>query len=258
MDDIEKIRIEKPMSGHSKWSTIKRKKGAKDAKRAKIWARITRDIMVASRDGGDPNLNPRLSLAVEKAKGENMPKDNIERAIKRGTGEIEGAEYVEMTYEGYAPGGIAVFVEALTDNTNRSVADIRAVFSKAGGSLGQNGSVSYLFDRKSVFMIPTSACDEAQLFDLVVEAGAEDLIEENDQYVVTSEVEAFGSIHTALEDAGLPVEDASLQRVPLNTTSLEPSDAQRVIDLIEKLEDLQDVQAVFTSLEFSEALLENL
>ena len=246
------------MSGHSKWSTIKRKKGAKDAKRAKAWARITRDLMVAARGGGDTSMNPRLAMVVEKAKGENMPKDNIERAIKRGTGEIEGAEYVEMTYEGYAPGGIAVFVEALTDNTNRSVADIRAAFSKAGGSLGQNGSVAYLFDRKSVFVIPTSACDEAQLFDLVVEAGAEDLVEENDHFVVTSQVEAFGSIHTALEDAGLTIEEASLQRVPLNTTSLDPSEALRVVNLIEKLEDLQDVQAVFTSLEFSEAVLENL
>ncbi|MCH8244987.1 MAG: YebC/PmpR family DNA-binding transcriptional regulator [Bacteroidetes bacterium] len=246
------------MSGHSKWSTIKRKKGAKDAKRAKAWARITRDLMVAARDGGDTSMNPRLAVVVEKAKGENMPKDNIDRAIKRGTGEIESAEYVEMTYEGYAPGGIAVFVEALTDNTNRTVADIRAAFSKAGGSLGQNGSVGYLFERKSVFVIPTSACDEAHLFELVVEAGAEDLVEEDNHFIVTAQVEAYGSIQASLEAAGLETEEASLQRVPLSTTSLGPTEIQKVVDLIEKLEDLQDVQAVFTSLEFSEGVIENL
>ncbi len=247
------------MSGHSKWSTIKRKKGVKDARRSKVWARIARDIMTAARDGGgDPGMNPRLSLAIEKAKSENMPKDNIERAIKKGTGEIEGADYVEMTYEGYAASGIAVYVDALTDNTNRTVADIRSIFSKAGGSLGQNGSVAFLFTRKGVFEVPVEGVDESDLFELVADAGAEDLTQEGDHFVVTCEVEDFGSVQNALETASINVEEAMLQRIPLSTTLLEVEAAGKVTKLIEKLEDHQDVQTVSTNLEFDEALLEAL
>jgi YebC/PmpR family DNA-binding regulatory protein len=164
------------MAGHNKWSKIKRQKAVTDARRSKAWARITRDIMVAAREGGgDPGMNARLSLAVDKAKAENMPKDNIERAIKRGTGEVAGSDYEEVTFEGYAPGGIAVMVEALTDNNNRTVANVRHLFSKVGGSLGQNGSVGYLFDRKGIFEIPADGHDELDLFELVADAGAEDL-----------------------------------------------------------------------------------
>ncbi|TDI76556.1 MAG: YebC/PmpR family DNA-binding transcriptional regulator [Bacteroidetes bacterium] len=247
------------MSGHSKWSTIKRKKGVKDARRSKVWARIARDIMTAARDGGgDPGMNPRLSLAIEKAKSENMPKDNIERAIKKGTGEIEGADYVEMTYEGYAASGIAVYVDALTDNTNRTVADIRSIFSKAGGSLGQNGSVAFLFTRKGVFEVPVEGVAESDLFELVADAGAEDLTQEGDHFVVTCEVEDFGSVQNALETASINVEEAMLQRIPLSTTLLEVEAAGKVTKLIEKLEDHQDVQTVSTNLEFDEALLEAL
>ena len=244
------------MAGHSKWSNIKRKKGAKDAKRSKVWARIARDIMVAARDGGgDPGMNPRLALAVDKAKGTNMPKDNIDRAIKKGTGEIEGADYVEMTYEGYAAGGIAVYVDALTDNTNRTVADVRAIFSKAGGSLGQSGSVAFLFARKGVFEVPADGVDESDLFELVADAGAEDLVLEGDHFVVTCEVEDFGSVQQALDEAGLLVEDATLQRIPLSTNSLSLEEATKVTRLIEKLEEHQDVQTVSTNLEFDDALV---
>ncbi len=246
------------MSGHSKWSTIKRQKAAKDAKRGKAWARLTRDIMVAAREGGDPGTNPRLALCVDKAKAENMPRDNIERAIKRGTGEIEGADYVEVSYEGYAPGGIAVCVETLTDNTNRTVADIRTLFSKAGGSLGQNGSVAYLFERKGIFSIPAAGRKEEDLFDLAVDAGAEDLSLQDEHFIITAPVEAFGTIHGALEEAEISVEDASLQRIAVTTTSITPSDVARVVDLIEKLEDLQDVQAVFTTLEIDDAIIASL
>ena len=247
------------MSGHSKWSTIKRKKGVKDAKRSKIWARIARDVMVAARDGGgDAGMNPRLALSIEKAKSENMPKDNIERAIKKGTGEIEGADYVEMTYEGYASGGIAVYVDALTDNTNRTVADVRSIFSKAGGSLGQTGSVAFLFSRKGVFEVPAAGINESELFELVADAGAQDLVLEGDHFVVTCEVEDFGSVQTALESANIETEDATLQRIPLTTTSLDVDAATSVTKLIEKLEDHQDVQTVSTNLEFDEALLEAL
>ncbi len=247
------------MAGHNKWSKIKRQKAATDAKRSKAWARITRDIMVAAREGGgDPGMNPRLALAIEKAKSENMPKDNIERAIKRGTGEIEGADYEEITYEGYAPHGVAVFVEALTDNTNRTVADLRALFSKAGGSLGQSGSVAFLFDRKSVFVIPAEGLDEMELFELVVEAGAEDLTEEDGAFIVTAPVEQFGAVQAALEAAGIEPEEASLQRIPTTTVTLDPEAARKVAALIEKIEEHPDVQAVYTTLNLDEATIEAL
>jgi YebC/PmpR family DNA-binding regulatory protein len=247
------------MAGHNKWSKIKRQKAATDAKRSKAWARITRDIMVAAREGGgDPGMNPRLALAVEKAKSENMPKDNIERAIKRGTGEIEGADYEEITYEGYAPHGVAVFVEALTDNTNRTVADLRALFSKAGGSLGQSGSVAFLFDRKSIFEIPAEGLDEMELFELVVEAGAEDLTEEDGTFIVTAPVEQFGAVQAALEAAGIEPEEASLQRIPTTTVTLDPEAARKVAALIEKIEEHPDVQAVYTTLNLDEATIEAL
>ena len=245
------------MAGHSKWSKIKRQKAATDAKRSKVWARLTRDIMVAAREGGgDAGMNPRLALAVEKAKAENMPKDNIERAIKRGTGEIEGADYEEMTYEGYASSGVAVFVEALTDNTNRTVADVRSLFNKRGGSLGQSGSVAFLFDQKGLFEINADGQDEDELFLLVAETGAEDLARENDTFVVTTPVESFGAVQTALAEAGIEAEEASLQRIPTTTVTLAPQDARNVAALIEALEDHQDVQAVYTTLNFDEATIE--
>ncbi|MEQ9103503.1 MAG: YebC/PmpR family DNA-binding transcriptional regulator [Rhodothermales bacterium] len=245
------------MAGHNKWSKIKRQKAVTDARRSKAWARITRDIMVAAREsGGDIGMNPRLALAVDKAKGENMPKDNIERAIKRGTGEIQGADYVEMAYEGYAPGGIAVFVDALTDNTNRSVADIRAVFSKAGGSLGQSGSVAFQFERKGVFEVPADKYAEDTLFELAVEAGAENLELEDDMFVITSPVEAFGDVQHALEKADIEIAESSLQRIPTTTTVVDAETARKVARLIEKLEELQDVQSVWTTMEFTEDTLE--
>jgi len=245
------------MSGHSKWSKIKRKKGANDAKRSKVWARITRDIMIAARDGGgSPDMNARLALAVEKAKAENMPKDNIDRAIKRGTGEIEGAEYVEMTYEGYGPHGVAFFVEVLTDNTNRSVADIRHLFSKSGGNLGTSGSVSFLFERKGLIEVPRGKLSESDLFDLVAEAGAEDLETDDDMFVVTTSVEAYGAVASSLSDAGIDTESSGLIRTPATTTALAPDEAAKVLRLVESLEEHPDVQAVFTTLELDDATIE--
>jgi YebC/PmpR family DNA-binding regulatory protein len=238
------------MAGHNKWSKIKRKKGAADAKRSKIWARITRDIMVAAREGGgDVGMNPKLALSVEKAKSENMPKDNIERAIKRGTGEIEGADYEEMTYEGYGPGGVAIFVEALTDNTNRTVADVRHAFSKAGGSLGKSGSVGYMFERKGVFLVAVAGRDELEVFELVADAGAEDIVMEDDVFVITTPVEAYDAVQTALAEAGIEAQEAALVRTPTTTVSMVPDQAAKVMRLVEVLEDLQDVQAVYTALE---------
>ena len=245
------------MAGHNKWSMIKRQKAVTDARRSKAWARITRDIMVAAREGGgDAGMNPRLALAVDKAKGENMPKDNIDRAIKRGTGEIASADYVEMTYEGYAPGGIALFIEALTDNTNRTVADVRALFGKAGGSMGQSGSVAFQFDRKGIFEIPAGGISEDELFEQVVDAGAENLERDDDMFVVTTPVDAFGSVQSALESAGITPEEASLQRIANTTTTVDADTARKVAALIEKLEDHQDIQAVYSTMELDEGTLE--
>lgn len=245
------------MAGHNKWSKIKRQKAATDAKKSKIWARITREITVAAREGGgDIDMNPKLALAVEKGKAENMPKDNIERAIKRGTGEIEGQDYEEMTYEGYAPGGVAIFVETLTDNTNRTVADLRSLFTKAGGSLGKSGSVAYLFDRKGVIHIPADGPDEMEVFELVVDAGAEDLVQEDGYFVVTTPVAAFDAVQTALHEAGIKAEEASLVRLPMTTIKLDPDQARKVMNFIEKLDDHQDVQAVYTALDEDSVLEE--
>ena len=240
------------MSGHNKWSKIKRQKAATDIKRSKIWARLSREITVAAREGGgDPSMNAKLALAVDRAKVENMPKDNSERAIKRGTGEIEGQDYEEGTYEGYAPGGVAVFIETLTDNTNRTVADLRSLFSKAGGSLSKTGAVAYLFDRKGVIQIPSHGLDEMELFDLVVEAGAEDLEQDDDAFMVTTSVEDFDAVCMALHEAGLPVDDARLVRLPTTTVKLDPSKARKIAGFIEKIEDHQDVQAVYSTLDDS-------
>lgn len=237
------------MSGHSKWSTIKRQKAVTDAKRAKVWARYTRDIMVAARDGvADPAMNPRLALAVDKAKGVNMPKDNIERAIKRGSGEIEGAEYEELTYEGYGPGGVAVFVEALTDNPNRTVADLRVFFSRAGGSLGTSGSVAFQFERKAVFELAADGLSEDDLFLLVADAGAEDLEIADDGFVVTAPVEAFGAVSAALAAAGIEPREASLQRFPTSTTNVDEATAEKVLALLDRIDDHMDVQAVYSTL----------
>ena len=253
------------MAGHNKWSKIKRKKGVTDARRSKVWARITRDIMVAAREGGgDPGMNARLALFVEKAKAENMPKENIERAIKRGTGEIEGADYEEGSYEGYAPGGIAVYIDTLTDNTNRTVADMRSLFSKAGGNLGTSGSVAYLFDQKAHFEIPASGRTEEDLFLLVADAGAEDLRREDEGasgepvFVVEAPAEAFGDVQAALAEAGIEPAEAGLQWIPTTTTALAPDDAAKVLRLLDAIDEHQDVQAVYSTLEMDDETLASL
>ncbi len=244
------------MAGHNKWSKVKRQKAVVDARKSKIWARLSRDIIVAAREGGgDPEANPRLAQAIERAKAENMPKENIERAIKRGTGEIQGEDYVEVTYEGYAPGGVAVFIEALTDNTNRTVSEIRHLFTKAGGSLGQPGSVAYLFERKGIIEIAAEGRDELALFELVAEAGAEDLTRDDDTFVVTTSVEAFSEVLEALRKAGIEPVEAGLQRIPTTTVTLPPEEAKKVVALLEALEAHQDVQNVYTTLNFDEATL---
>ena len=247
------------MAGHNKWSKIKRQKAVTDARRSKVWARLTRDMMVAAKDGGgDPETNARLALAVQKAKAENMPKENIERAIKKGTGEIAGADYEELTYEGYALGGVAVFVETLTDNSNRTVADLRHLFSKHGAGLGNSGSVAFMFDRKAVFEIPVAGIEEEALFLLVAEAGAEDLSADADTFMVTAPVSAFNDVSTALHGAGIVTEEASLQRIPTTLTAVAPEIAPKVIKLLELVEELDDVQAVYSTLKLDDATLQAL
>ena len=237
------------MAGHNKWSKIKRQKAKEDKKKSKIWARLSREIAVAAREGGgDPEMNATLAGAIERAEAENMAKDTIERAIKRGTGELEGQDYEPASYEGYAPHGVAVFIEAMTDNTNRTVADLRHLFSTHNGNLGKDGSVGYLFEQKGEIRVPTDAVDELALFEQVVDAGAEDLRTEDATYVVTTPVAAFTDVEDALEAADIPVEQADLLRIPATTVSLDPDAADQVRTLVEAIEDHDDVEAVYTTL----------
>jgi YebC/PmpR family DNA-binding regulatory protein len=238
------------MAGHNKWSKIKRQKAAADKKKGKIWARLSRDIAVAAREGGgDPEMNASLAQAIDKAKEENMPKDNIERAIKRGTGELEGQDYEEALYEGYAPHGVAVLIETLTDNTNRTVADLRHLFDKAGGSLGKSGSVSYLFERKGRITLPVEGRDELELFELVVDAGAEDLEKADEQFIVTTPVEAFDTVERALKEANEPIDEAKLAYLPVTTVAPDPDAAQKIASFLETLDEQQDVQEFYTTLD---------
>lgn len=211
---------------------------------------ITRDIMVAAREGGkDPDMNARLALAIQKAKGKNMPKENIERAIKRGVGEIEGQDYKECTYEGYSAQGVAIMVDALTDNTNRTVAEVRSVFSKSGGNLAKSGSVAYLFDRKGLIQIRSDAIDELELFELAADSGAEDVEEDGNIFVVVTPVEAFETVQAKISAAEVKIEESRLVRAPMTTVQKSPDQVRQTEALVAKLEDLQDVQEVFTNLE---------
>jgi YebC/PmpR family DNA-binding regulatory protein len=210
------------MSGHSKWSSIKHKKGAADAKRGKIFTKIIKEITVATRiGGGDPDGNPRLRTAIMGAKSKNMPVDNITRAIKKGTGELEGIQYEEHTYEGYGPGGAAIFLEAMTDNKNRTVSEIRAALGKAGGNLGENGCVGWMFEQKGLITVKTEAKSEDQLMELAIDAGADDLQTVDENYEITTAVENFEAVRKALEDAGVAMELAEITRIPQNTVSID-------------------------------------
>ncbi|MFY0627830.1 MAG: YebC/PmpR family DNA-binding transcriptional regulator [Reichenbachiella sp.] len=242
------------MSGHSKWSTIKRKKGAADAKRGKIFSRISKEITIAVKEGGsgDPEANPRLRLAVQNAKGANMPNDNVDRAIKKGLGG-DAESYIEQTFEGYGANGIALFVECLTDNQNRTVQEVRAAFSKYHGSLGTNGSLEFIFDRKGVFNLAVPDGLDLEEFELeVIDGGAEDLVVEDDYIVVTSAMEDFGSLNKKFEELKIEPENAELQRIPNNTKALDDDGFKKVMKLIDVLEENDDVQKVWHNLEMSD------
>lgn len=245
------------MSGHSKWSTIKRKKGAADARRGKLFTKLIKEISIAAREGGgEPDGNPSLRLAIANAKGNNMPKDNIERAIKKATGS-DAEQYHETTYEGYATHGVAVFVECLTDNSNRTVSSVRASFTKRGGSLGTNGSLEFIFDRKGVFSIKlTEEMDEDEFSLEMIDVGAEDVTSHDGYLTVTSDISDFGGIQKKLEDLGVEAENAELQRIPNTLVTLGDDDFGKVMKLIDALEDNDDVQKVFHNLDITEAQME--
>lgn len=241
------------MSGHSKWATIKRKKAVLDAKRGKLFTKLIKEISVAVRTGGsDPAGNPRLRLAIDNARGANMPLDNIDRAIKKAAGELDGASYTEITYEGYGPGGIALMIESLTDNKNRTVAEIRHLLSKYGGSMGESGSVAWMFDRKGVVTLPKQGKTEDDIMEIVLDAGADDISTEEEFFEVTSSVETFESVRKAIADSGLTIDNASLQWVAKNNITVTGEDAEKVMKLIEALEDCDDVQNVYSNADITE------
>jgi len=248
------------MSGHSKWSTIKHKKGATDAKRGKIFTRLIKEITVAARmGGGDPDGNPRLRSAIASAKTENMPKDNITRAIKKGTGELEGAIYDEILYEGYGPGGVAVLVECMTDNRNRTVADVRHFFAKNNGNLGASGCVAWMFDKKGLLQVEKAGLTEEQLMDMALEAGAEDVVEEDDEFQVITAPDAFDAVHDALEASKVRFIEAAITMIPQN--NIEVTDekiAISLLKLLESLEDHDDVQKVHANFDIDNELMERL
>jgi YebC/PmpR family DNA-binding regulatory protein len=244
------------MSGHSKWSTIRHKKGITDARRGKIFSKLIKEITVAARlGGGDPAANSRLRTAVQAAKNENMPKDNIERAIKKGTGELEGVNYDESVYEGYGPGGAAIFVESLTDNKNRAVADIRHILSKAGGNLGSSGCVAWMFDKKGYIVVENKAVDEDALMEIAIDAGAEDVREDNSNYEIITALQDFESVKAAIDKESIPCIVAEITMLPQSTVNLVGKEAEQMVKLMETLEDCDDVQKVYTNADIPEELI---
>jgi len=244
------------MSGHSKWSTIKHKKGATDSKRSKLFSKIVKEITVAVKEGGpDPDANPRLRVAISNAKGVSMPKDNIQRAINKGS-DKDSASFIECTYEGYANGGVAIFLEATTDNQLRTISNVRSYFNKHNGNLGTNGSLSFIFDRKGIFTIPLGTMNAEEFEMEMIDAGAEDIQFDEDYFTVTTALEDFGSMMKKLESMNLEPESAQLQRVPKDTTALDIESAKKVMRLIEVFEEDDDIQAVYHNLEMTDELME--
>ncbi|MEM7509346.1 MAG: YebC/PmpR family DNA-binding transcriptional regulator [Bacteroidota bacterium] len=246
------------MAGHSKWANIKHRKGAQDKKRSKMFTKLLKEIAVASKEGGpDPDANPRLRLAIQNAKKANVPKDNITKAVNKGSGN-DGTSYEELTFEGYGPHGVAVFVECLSDNNNRTVANVRSYFNKYNGSLGKSGSVDYMFERKGVFIIKREGLDEDELTLELLDAGLEDIEIADENFVATCQFEDYGNLNAKLEEMQIEAESASLERIPTTMVDLDLDSAKSVMKLIEIIEDDDDVQNVFHNLEMSEELMEAL
>ena len=246
------------MSGHNKWSSIKHKKGAADAKRGKIFTRIVKEIIVAARDGGgDPDSNPRLRLAISMARGANMPNSNIEKAIKKGTGELEGVQYDQYIYEGYGHNGVAILVETLTDNKQRTVSEVRHVFSKYGGNMAESGAVSWMFEQKGYISIPNDGIDEEEIMMAALEAGADDVVNENEVYEIFTPYTELHNVMTTLEKEGYKIDKAELTQIPKNTINADDV-AEKLLKLLDQLEDLDDVQKIYANYEISDEVIERL
>jgi YebC/PmpR family DNA-binding regulatory protein len=245
------------MSGHSKWSSIKHKKAATDAKRGKVFTRFIRELTIAARSGGgDPESNSRLRHAMDGARAANMPSDNIKKAVQRGTGELEGINYEEFSYEGYGPGGVAILADAMTDNKNRTVSEVRHVFEKYNGNLGQQGCVSWMFTRKGVIIVPQSAIGEDELMEIVIENGGEDMVKEGSSYEITTATEDFDKVHEALKAKKLPIESAEISKVPSTYIKLEGRQAEQMLKLYDKLEELDDIQNVWANFDIADEVIE--
>ena len=244
------------MSGHSKWSSIKHKKGALDAKRGKIFTKLIKEITVAARiGGGDPDGNPRLRTAILAAKGQNMPGDNITRAIKKGTGELEGVQYEEVNYEGYGPGGAAIFLAAMTDNKNRTVSEIRAALGKAGGNLGENGCVAWMFEQKGLITVKKESKDEDELMELAIDAGADDMQTVDDYYEITTTVENFESVRTALEKSEITIETSEVTRIPANMVAVDEKKGKALLKLMDILDDHEDIQKAYSNFDIPDDVM---
>ncbi len=247
------------MSGHSKWASIRHKKGAVDAKRGKVFSKLIKEITIAARlGGGDPEGNPRLRVAIQAAKAQNMPKDNIARAIKKGTGELAGTSYEEYSYEAYGPGGVALMMNCLTDNRNRTIADIKHIFERHGGNLGEPGCVSWIFEKRGLVVFEKNSVEEEKLLDLALEAGAEDIKESETQFEVSTDPADFESIKKAFDDEGLSYSLAEISMIPQNTVKLEGGDAERVLSLLEALEENDDISHVYANFDIPDEVMEAL
>ncbi len=249
------------MSGHSKWHSIRHKKAKEDAKRGKIFTKLIRELTVSARaGGGDPTMNPRLRTATDHAKAENMPADNIDRAVKKGTGDLEGVRYEEYTYEGYGPGGTAILVEVMTDNKNRCTAEVRHIFSKQNGNLGENGCVAWIFEKKGYLSVPAEGMDEETLMEIALEAGADDIVEdtEDKQFEVYSTLEAFQAVKEALDAKGVTYQAADITMIPKNTVRLQGKEAEQSLRLMDALEDNDDVQNVYSNFDIPKEVMESL
>ena len=247
------------MSGHSKWHSIKHKKMATDQKRGKIFTKLIKEIMVATKMGGaNPETNPRLRMAIEKAKSYNMPNDNIQRAIKKGSGAEGGVNYEQVSYEGYGPGGVAIYVEVLTDNKNRTASEIRSIFSRHNGNLGGQGSVAWIFERKGLITVKKEKSEEDKLFEIVLEAGAEDMKTEKDTYEIITTPENFENVKKALQDNQIEIENASVTLIPKNTVKVEGKEAEQLLKLLDDLEENEDVQGVYANFDIPDEILETI
>jgi len=243
------------MSGHSKWATIKHKKAATDAKRGSLFTKLIKEITVAARGGGKPETNPRLRVAIERGKEASMPADNIERAIKKGTGELEGVSYEDIVLEGYGPGGVAIYVEGVSDNKNRTTSEVRTIFTKKGGNMAGAGSVSWMFEKKGYIVIAKSSIDEDKLMSVALDAGAEDMVTEDENYAVKTTPADFFKVKKAIEDNKIKIESAEIELIPKSTVKVTGEDAKKVLDLVSGLEEHEDVQNVYANFDIPDELL---